>query len=210
MRMRILTRQGISLANYRHQISNKKLRIRRCEGIRQRMRMALRKKRHIFILAAEIPCQWMFATKFASDCECDGVVHSGRGGLSVRVVAGTTMLSKCPPSTECSEDAMGGVEKRGGVENLTNDRGFGTPLVRYVFHPPQASVLCFSCTKIHDRVDQKLFWRGPKVFGRARSLVRFPPPIPFAPPHITAQSLERRYGYNPLCSHSSRCLEVLV
>ena len=31
----------------------------------------------IFVLAAEIPCEWMFATKFASDCECDGVVHSG-------------------------------------------------------------------------------------------------------------------------------------
>ena len=34
-----------------------------------------------------IPCEWMFATKFASDCECDGVVHSGEdyifvGGLS--------------------------------------------------------------------------------------------------------------------------------
>ena len=67
-------------------------------------------------------------------------------------------------------------------------RGFGPPLLRYVFHPPQVSVLCFSCTKIHDRADQKLFWRGPKIFGRARSLVRFPPPpIRFAPPHITAQ-----------------------
>ena len=57
--------------------------------------------------------------------------------------------------------------------------GFGPPLVRYVFHPPQASALCFSCTKIHDRADQKLFWRGPKIFGRACSLVRFPPPIRF-------------------------------
>ena len=90
-----------------------------------------------------------------------------------------------------SEDAMGGVGKRRGVENLTNDtppkRGFGPPLVWYVFHPPQVSVLCFSCRKNHDRADQKLFRRGPKIFGRARSLVRFPPPIRFAPPHITAQ-----------------------
>ena len=72
------------------------------------------------------------------------------------------------------------------MENLTNDtppkRGFGPPLVRYVFHPPQVSVFCFSCTKFHDRADQKVFWRGPKIFGRARSLVRFPPPICFAPP----------------------------
>ena len=48
-------------------------------------------------------------------------------------------------------------------------------------------MLCFSCTKIHDRADQKLFWRGPEIFRRGRSLVRFPPPIRFAPPHITAQ-----------------------
>ena len=69
------------------------------------------------------------------------------------------------------------------MENLTNDtppkKGFRTPLVRYVFHPPRVSALCFSCTKIHERADQKLSWRGPKVFGRARSLVRFPPPIPY-------------------------------
>ena len=84
----------------------------------------------------------------------------------------------------------GGGKKR-GVENLTNDtppkKGFWTPLVRYVFHPPQVSVLCFSCTRSHDSADQKLFWRGPKIFGRVRSLVRFPPPIRFATPHITAQ-----------------------
>ena len=89
---------------------------------------------------------------------------------------------------------MGGVEKGGGwkTSRMTPlpKRGFGPPLVRYVFHPPQASAFCFSCTKIHDRADQKLFWRGPKIFGRTRSLVRFPPPIRFAPPHITAQSKE--------------------
>ena len=85
-----------------------------------------------------------------------------------------------------SEEAMGGWKKEGGGD-LTNDtppkKGFWTPpLVRYVFHPPQVSVLCFSCTEIHDRADQELFWRGPTIFGRARSLVRFPPPIRYAPP----------------------------
>ena len=30
--------------------------------------MVLRMKLQIFVLAAEIPCEWMFATKFASDC----------------------------------------------------------------------------------------------------------------------------------------------
>ena len=85
------------------------------------------------------------------------------------------------------------MEKGGGwkTSRMTPllERGFGPPLVRYVFHPPQASALCVSCTKIHARADQKLFWRGPKIFGRARSLVRFPPPIRFAPPHITAQQI---------------------
>ena len=56
------------------------------------------------------------------------------------------------------------------------------------------SVLCFSCTEIHDRADQQLFWRGPKIFGRARSLVRFPPPIRFAPPHVTTQFLGAQGG----------------
>ena len=83
----------------------------------------------------------------------------------------------------------GGVEKREGwkTSRMTPlpKTGFGAPLVRYVFHPPRVSVLCFSCTKIHGTADQKLFWRGPKIFGRARSLVRFPPPVRFAPPHIT-------------------------
>ena len=105
------------------------------------------------------------------------------------------------------------MEKGGGWKTsrmtLHPKRGFGPPLVRYVFHPPQVSVLCFSCTKIHDRADQKLFWRGPKIFGRARSLVRFPPPIRFAPPHITAQVDKRKQTltppfievfYTPLCN----------
>ena len=102
------------------------------------------------------------------------------------------LVAQCSatPATVAQRTPWGGGKKR-GVENLTNDtppkKGFWTPLVRYVFHPPQVSVLCFSCTKFHDRADQKLFWRGPKIFGRARSLVRFPPPIRFAPLHITAQ-----------------------
>ena len=81
----------------------------------------------------------------------------------------------------------GGVEKKRGEENLTNDtpprKGFWPPPPSHgTSSTPQVSVLCFSCAKIHDRAEQKLFWRGPKIFGRARSLVRFPPPIRFAPP----------------------------
>ena len=40
-------------------------------------------------------------------------------------------------------------------------------------------------------VNHKLFWRGPEFFGRARSLVRFPPPIHVLhPPHVMAQRNE--------------------
>ena len=66
------------------------------------------------------------------------------------------------------------------MENLTNDtppkKGFWTPPRTVRFPPPSGVSALFSCTKINDRADQKLFWRGPKIFGRARSLVRFPPP----------------------------------
>ena len=76
---------------------------------------------------------------------------------------------------------MGGWKKAGGP---LPKRGFGPPFVWYVFHP---SFLCFPGTKIHDRADQKLFWRGPEILGRVRSLVRLPAPIRFAPPHIMAR-----------------------
>ena len=77
MRMRILTRLENSLANFR----GTKSQTTSCElgaakELATRMRMVLRMKWQIFVVAAEIPCEWMFATKFASDCECDGVVHS--------------------------------------------------------------------------------------------------------------------------------------
>ena len=79
----------------------------------------------------------------------------------------------------------GGGKKR-GVENLTNDtppkKEFWTPLVRYVFHPPQVSVLCFSCTKIHDRADQKLFWGGSKNFRESAFSGTFSSPHTFCTP----------------------------
>ena len=84
---------------------------------------------------------------------------------------------------------MGGVEKGGGWKYLTTDTQTGVsdppPSCGTFSTPPQGSVLCFSCTKIDDRADQKLFWRGPKVFGESAFSDTFPPPIRFAPPHIT-------------------------
>ena len=91
--------------------------------------------------------------------------------------------------------------KRRGVENLTNDtppkRGFGTPPPTVRFPPLSGvSALFFLYKNPRQSRQQKLFWRGPKIFGRARSLVRFPPP-PYVlqpPPHITAQLL-RAMGF---------------
>ena len=80
----------------------------------------------------------------------------------------------------------GGGKRR--VKNLTNDtppkKGFWTPpLVRCVFHPPQVSVLCFSCTKIHDRADRKLFRRGPKIFRESALSGTFSSPHTCTPPY---------------------------
>ena len=87
------------------------------------------------------------------------------GGAYFAFFLGSDNSHTTPPKIPLDEEGLCGV------------RGWRSP-----------TVLCFSCTKIHDRADQKLFWEGgPKFFGRARSLVRFPPPIRFATPHITAQ-----------------------
>ena len=84
----------------------------------------------------------------------------------------------------------GGVEKRGGWKTSRLTRlpksGFGPPSYG-TFSTPlrgQYSVF-FLYKKNHDRADQKLFWRGPEISGRTRSLVRFPPPIRFAPGQCT-------------------------
>ena len=96
-----------------------------------------------------------------------------------------------------SEDAMGGVEKRGGrkTSRMTHlpKRGFGPPLYGTFSTPLTCRCPVFSCTYIHDRADQKLFWRGPKNFGRARSLVRFPSPHAFCTPPYHGPKLCRNY-----------------
>ena len=85
-----------------------------------------------------------------------------------------------------SEDTMGGVEKRGGrkTSQMTPlpKRGFGPP-PRTVRFPPLSGVsaLFFLYKNPRQRGPEALL-EGRKIFGRARSLVRFPPPIRFAPP----------------------------
>ena len=90
------------------------------------------------------------------------------------------------------------MEKRGGwkTSRMTHlpKRGFGPPLVWYVFHPPQVSVLCFSCTKIHvqkSTTEQtRSSFRGVQKFSGERVLwcVLLPPHV-LQPPQITAQSI---------------------
>ena len=79
-----------SLANFCHQISNKKLRIMRCKGIP--IANANGSAKEIKKMSSSLWtffCEWTFATKFASDCECDGLVHSAL------VWCGPWCLQKC-------------------------------------------------------------------------------------------------------------------
>ena len=87
--------------------------------------------------------------------------------------------------------AWGGGNRRGWKTSRMTPlpkRGFGPPSYGTFSTPLRCQCSVFSCAKVHDRADQKLFWRGPKTFGRVRSLVRFPPPLRCAPPHITTSS----------------------
>ena len=87
----------------------------------------------------------------------------------------------------CFRGRHGGVEKGGGwkTSRMTPlpKRDFGPPLVRYVFHPPQASALCFSCTEIHDRADNRSSFGGIQKFSGERVLwYVFLPPYGLHPP----------------------------
>ena len=67
-------------------------------------------------------------------------------------------------------------------------RGFGPPLVRYVFHPPQVSVLCFPVQKSTTEQTRSSFG-GVQTFPGERVLwyVVFLPPYVLHPPDITTQ-----------------------
>ena len=83
----------------------------------------------------------------------------------------------------------GGGGKKRGVENLTNDtprkKGFWTPLRTVRFPPPsRVSALSFVC-KIHDRADQKLFWRGSNNFRESAFSGTYSSPHTFCTPPIS-------------------------
>ena len=66
-------------------------------------------------------------------------------------------------------------------------RGFGSPPRTVRFPPPSGVSALFFLYKNPRQSRPEALLEGCKIFGRARSLVRLPPPIRFAPPHITAQ-----------------------
>ena len=80
---------------------------------------------------------------------------------------------------------MGGGKRR-GVENLTNDtppkRGFGPPLLRYVFHPPRVSVLCFPVQKSTTEQTRSSFGGVQKCSGERVLWYVSPPPHTFCTP----------------------------
>ena len=80
-----------------------------------------------------------------------------------------TMVCRCHHQLTIIRGCSGGVENRAGRKTSrahpSQKGGFGPPFVWDVFHPPQ-----------------KLFWRGPEIFGRMHFVVRFPLHIRFAPP----------------------------
>ena len=88
---------------------------------------------------------------------------------------------------------MGGWRKEGGGkphEWHPSQKGvLDSPSYGTVSTPLRCQCYVFPVQKSTTEQTRSSFWRGPKIFGRARSLVRFPPPIRFAPPHITAQSI---------------------
>ena len=91
-----------------------------------------------------------------------------------------------------SEDAMGGWKKEGGwkTSRMTPlpKRGLDPPSYGTFSTPLGCQCSVFPVQKIHDRGDQKLFWGGVQKFSGERVLwYVFPPPIRFAPPHITAR-----------------------
>ena len=49
----------------------------------------------------EVPCEWKFATKFASDCKCDALLHSGDSGKSLSRPPALGLKKKvCPRVSE--------------------------------------------------------------------------------------------------------------
>ena len=78
-----------------------------------------------FVLVAEIPCEWTFATKFGSDCECDGVVRAEKQNShpSSRKILGERE-GNMTPRLECLQ--FGAPKTDGGGGGKMGDKTNGT------------------------------------------------------------------------------------
>ena len=106
-----------------------------------------------------------------------------------------TRFDKTVTRCEYFSGRHGGGEKRGGWKTSRM-----TPLPKRGFGPPSYGTFSIPLTcqcSVFPVQNQKFFWRGPKIFGRARSLVRFPPPIRLHPPISRPKYWETLEAENP-------------
>ena len=69
------------------------------------------------VLAAEIPCECTFATKFASECECDGVVHSAVNKQGAIYANGPSL----PSHVDVLGDSFGDLDGDDGSAPITRE-----------------------------------------------------------------------------------------
>ena len=102
----------------------------------------------------------------------------------------------------------GGVEKGGGwkTSRMTPlpKRGFGPPLVRYVFHPPQVSVLCFPVQKSTTEQTRSCFGGVQKFSGERVLWYVFPPPYVLHPPISRPNFISATDRHPSKTAHSDR------
>ena len=121
-------------------------------------------------------------------------------------------MRACCNGAPISENAMGGWKKEGGGkphQRHPSQKGLlNPPFGWYVFHPPQASLLCFCCTKVHCWAGQKLFWRASEILQAGVFSGTFSYPHTFCTPpcHGPSTGWGRTVGHK--CEVSGRFLNT--
>ena len=115
----------------------------------------------------------------------------GRGGRGFGLREGSSNYNggwAGPSKHQLGPDPhLGAPNKKRGVENLTiPKRGFGPPLVRYVFHPPQVSVLFFFPVQNSTTEQTRSSFAGVQNFSGERVLWYV-----FLPPYVLHPAISR-------------------
>ena len=104
------------------------------------------------------------------------------------------VLSQAPRQASLVRGRNWGVEKRGEwkTSRMTPlpKGGFGPLLVRYVFHPPQVSVLCFFLYKNPRQSRPEALLEGSKIFRESAFSGTFSSPHTFCTPPISRPKLD--------------------